>query len=438
MACASRWLLVFCLTVPCSRARAADEVKKPDEPRIEAGKSVGPTASFIRRESAEKDWQVVRENEAVRTGDLLLTGTRGSLESADGAVRLSAIGELAGLSSVPVIETAIVLHEPKNVDLDFTLDRGRVELLNTKKEGAAHVRVRIGDRDAVVSLTQPGDRLALEVYGRWPRGVRFEKKPKPGTGPAIAVVALALKGEIDVKGKNHHVTLKAPPGPALLYVHNLEDEMPSPRHLDSLPDWAKDGGRPEETAKMQALAKRFRATATSKSVHQAIEEILNSEDREERQIGMYLLAATDDLPTMWKVMRDTRDLELWDAGVVALRHWIGRCPGQDQKLYEGLVEKAKLKPVHAETVLQMLHSFGDDQVAQPETYQMLIGYLQHELRPIRGLAYWHLQRLVPEGKKLGYDPLASREEREKAVEEWRKLVPPGKLPPERKPEGSGK
>src|SRR5262249_20253003 len=102
-------------------------------------------------------------------------------------------------------------------------------------------------------------------------------------------------------------------------------------------------------------------------------------------------------------------------------------------LYQGLIQKRKLSPVHAETVLQLLHSFGETELAQPETYQTLIDYLDHDLLPIRGLAYWHLQRLVPDGQNLRYDPLGPKEKREAAIEKWRKLVPKGKVPPRPKP-----
>jgi len=83
-------------------------------------------------------------------------------------------------------------------------------------------------------------------------------------------------------------------------------------------------------------------------------------------------------------------------------------------------------------VLQLLHSFGEEQLSQPEIYELLIEYLGHEKLAIRGLANWHLVRLVPEGKKIGYDPHATPEERARAQAEWRKLIPPGSLPPKAK------
>src|SRR5207244_1092358 len=115
-------------------------------------------------------------------------------------------------------------------------------------------------------------------------------------------------------------------------------------------------------------------------------------------------------------------------GVRVLRHWIGRGPGQDQILYKAMVEKGNLSPVHAETILQMLHSFADEELARPELYQTLIAYLNHDVLGIRGLAYWHLSRLAPGGKPIGYNPWDSKEARAAAVQKWKKYLPPGSLP----------
>jgi hypothetical protein len=98
-------------------------------------------------------------------------------------------------------------------------------------------------------------------------------------------------------------------------------------------------------------------------------------------------------------------------------------------LYTALVEKKQFNSVTAETVLQLLHSFSDDDLARPEVYETLIAYLNHENPVVRNLAYWHLARLVPAGKKFGYNAIASKEDRDKTICEWKNLIPKGKLPP---------
>jgi hypothetical protein len=135
------------------------------------------------------------------------------------------------------------------------------------------------------------------------------------------------------------------------------------------------------------------------------------------------------------VLANAKHADTWDYGVRALRHWIGRGPGQDMKLYNGLIKEAKMSELEAETVLQLLHSFGEDQLTHPELYEVLIDFLDHDKLAIRGLAHWHLYRLVPEGQKIAYSPLDPKESRMKPIQEWKKLIPPGKLPPHSKIDG---
>jgi hypothetical protein len=168
---------------------------------------------------------------------------------------------------------------------------------------------------------------------------------------------------------------------------------------------------------------------SSKSIDESLEEFLNSEDRIDRALAVYVMAALDKLAAIGKAFRETKHADVLDTSIVALRHWMGRGAGQDQILYDRLVEVGKLKPVHAETIMQLLHGFGEVDLGRPETYQTLIDYLDHDLLGIRALAYWHLYRLVPAGRDLGYNPLEAKDSREAAIKKWRALVPRGKVPP---------
>ena len=127
------------------------------------------------------------------------------------------------------------------------------------------------------------------------------------------------------------------------------------------------------------------------------------------------------------MLRGAKDLDTWNEGVIILRHWMGRGPGQDLKLYEAILAGKKIKPSHAVTIMNLLHSFSNADLDLPETYETLIAYLDNEDLAIRGLAYWHLYRLVPAGRKIGYNPLATKEERQQAINQWQKLIPEGQI-----------
>jgi hypothetical protein len=392
-------------------------------------RSQSETGSLLRREAPGKPWQLVAKGETLPAGQLILGSSGASLDSTNGAVRLSFLGDMDATSPYPIIETAVQLGTEKDVDLDFTLDRGRVDVVNQKKSGAARVRARIRGACGDLILKEPGTRVALEVYGRWPRGTRFHPDAKPEEGPPLAFIILCVKGEVELDCPVRQLTLKAPPGPAMLEGDGLNSLDPSPVRLDKLPDWAIASGTSERAKKVKETLTRFRKMAQEKSVGEAAEELVKSDNPVDHNTGVFILAATDDLDRLRDAVFNAKHADVWENGVIALRHWIGRGPGQDQKLYHRMVEGGKFSPAQATIVLNLLHSFGEDDLARPETYEALIDYLESDKLPIRGLAAWHLVRLVPKGKEIGYNPLASKEDREKAVRAWRKLIPQGQMPP---------
>jgi hypothetical protein len=239
-------------------------------------------------------------------------------------------------------------------------------------------------------------------------------------------VGLVLKGEVTVGHGATERLLTAPPGPAMVHWNSVTGPGKA-EHLDKLPDWANpetaERVSPEERAKSQARRQRFRSLMVTKGIGAALDGFLASRDPAERRLAVFAMAALDDLKRLGQAYVTTRQADVLDDCVLALRHWLGRGPGQDVKLYHVLVQEYKMPEAEAETVLQLLHSFSAADLAEPETYEMLVDYLKHDRLAIRALAYWHLYRLLPGGRKFGYDPLAPEAARDKAVAKWQTLIP---------------
>jgi hypothetical protein len=406
-----------------------------DEPRSKAASGggvatcVSETATLVRRPSGETTWQIVKGNESLPAGDLLVGLPGAILDSKNGAVRAELLADLDRLSPFPIRECALRLQENAGVDLAVTLDRGRVEFINRKKSGPATVRVSVRQDTWDIQLKEPGTEIALELYGRWPAGVPFSTKPGANHEPTASLLFLVLRGHVLLKHKDEELALRAPPGPALVEWDSVTGQDDSAQRLDTLPPWADPARKETALAKKKlAVIERFRQAAVAKSIDGALDEFVNSDNQYDRTLAIFAMAALDQLGRLGKAVRETKHPDVLEDAVLALRHWIGRCPGQDQILYNRLIEVAKYQPVHAETVLQLLHSFGEADLASPETYQTLIDYLDHEHLAIRELAYWHLYRLVQAGREIAYNPLDRKEAREAAIQKWRKLLPPGKLP----------
>ena len=242
----------------------------------------------------------------------------------------------------------------------------------------------------------------------------------------MVMAFIAVTGEVRLKGKEHEFTLKAPPGPAMLVLDGLTDMEPRIETMEKVPDWV-DKQDAELVKKVKAGVKLFRGLAEQSSIGEALLKMAQSDDEAVRRTAMILLGALDDLTEFATAMSTTQHQDVVENGIIVLRHWIGRGPGQDLKLYNALLEK-QFKPAEAEIVLQLLHSFGPGDLRKPETYEALVAYLDSDRMAIRTLAHWHLVRLVPAGRKIDFSPTAPKESRDKAVEEWKKLIPAGTVP----------
>jgi hypothetical protein len=402
--------------------------------RTPVAKVTSPAATFAARPAADKPFEVLPTGAELRTGDLLVAMPGAALESKDGAVSVKSFADYDNRSPLPILETAVVLTPPeKDEDFAFTLDRGRVDVTNQKARGAVVVGVRFADQKWVIKLEEPGSRAALELSGRWPAGARFTPaEPKPPAKPAAPIasfVLLVLNGSVQVTSGGTTLGMRAPPGPAMLTWDSVEGAVAQPMKLTALPEWADPTVQPSARAKKVAeVVEKFRAARAEKP-DAALKQFLESTDPIEQRVALVTLGAQDDLVTLGESLAAAKTLEEWDFGITVARHWLGRGPGQDQKLYQRLMAARGYSAAQAQIVMQLLFGFSAAQLKLPETYQVLIDYLAHEKSGIRNLAAWHLVRLVPQGRDIPYKPNGTVAEAVKSQEAWKKLVPSGELPP---------
>jgi hypothetical protein len=406
------------------------------EPRAPAGTCLSEAGHLVSHEGPGGAWHVPGKGDSLSSRDLLvaLPGIRGELEPRANSVRVTLWGQLPGFSTFPGLESAIVLHDSRAYDLDFTLLRGRVVLVNRKASGSARVWVRLLNDAVELTLLEPESEAAVEIYSRWPRGVPFVREPRPADRPTTEVSILVLKGAAEVRaGKTQH-RLSAPPGPASFSWDSVAGAAEGPERLEKLPRWANNGGAPRDWI---MLLRAFPEMVARKGPSEAARQILETTRSEDEEAPRWYLlailtqAALGETDRVVAALGDT-SMEKRDAAVIGLRHWIGGTAGRDQQLYHLLNDHLGYTKAQAETVLQLLHSpFAAD---QPETYDTLIAYLRHPKLAIRHLAYWHLQRLVPEDQVVAYNAAAPEAERARAAADWKKKIPSGSLPQrDRKP-----
>jgi hypothetical protein len=427
--------LALALSVGLSLQAVAAADKSGDSAGHTAvAESATPAGTLLQRARAGKAWKTLKPKGDVYSNDLLVALPGAALDTKTGAIHLSLLSDLARQSPYPVLESAVVLHDNPKVDLDFTLNRGRVDVTNLKKKSQGHVLVRFRDATWELTLNEPGTRVALELYARWPTGVPFSAEPKPDSAPLASVILLVLDGSIDLKAGLNHYRMQAPPGPALFQWDSANGPDPGPKRLEELPKWANPKAASTDEAKqLQAAIERLRQRLAAEPLPTALAEAADSNDPLDRRVAVISMGATDDLPGLVDALGNEKHADMRDSAVVALRHWIGRGPGQDAKLYRYLMDERRFSPGQAEIILQLLHSFSDVDRDRRETYESLIAYLEHDKLPIRELAKWHLYRMAAAAKDIPYDPAGSAEQRERAYAQWRKLLRDGKLPPKGEP-----
>lgn len=417
-------------------AGAAGLVAQPDGRPAASATSAAATFSALAPGTA--GFKVIPENAPLRAGDLLVALPGATARSANGNVTLRSSADYDGRSPLPILETAFTLNAPnKDADLDVTLDRGRLDLTNTRPAGAAVALVRFWDQTWTVTLDAPGTRVAFELSARWPAGSRF-KVAEPGAaakaGPVAHLLCLVLKGDATVNVGGTTVGLAAPPGPALIEWDSVAGVQARPQRLEKLPAWADpDAGLSPAGQKTAAAVEKFRA-ARATDAAAAFRSFLDSADPVEQRVALVTAGATDELDLLGKELAEAKTQEEWDFGITVVRHWLGRCPGQDQKLYARFTGPGRAyTPAQARIVMQLLMGFSADDLRQPETYEVLIDYLTDDVPAVRHLAAWHLVRAVPGGRAIGFKPGGTKAECEAAAREWRRRVPPGRLPtPEEK------
>jgi hypothetical protein len=413
-----------------------EPVRKPDErptkrppssERRPAGEFVSADRILLRR-GEDKQWQRVRRGSTVSTNDYLvsLPGYRSELRL-ETPVRLGLWGSLPDdpRARAVVLESAVVLHADPSVDLDFTLERGRVLISSHKDKGPVRVRVRFhGDEVWELALQTSETEVALELWGADPLDLGLGKDPR-GEGPMAVLGLFVLKGELGLHVEHEEYTMPAPSRYVWDSVHGPSHRVEA---LQQLPEWAKRfGSQPLQPRAQQALDNLSRSLS-GKDVDVALASTLEAPDQASRIVAVFCLGAVDDLSGVLNALSDTKYPEVRGTASFVLKY-ILNLKADNQAQLKLAMDRKGFSAEQAEIVVQLLRPFPVTDINQPATYEALIAYLSNDKLAIRELAYDKLEMLAPvEAKEVPFDPAWDNDRREKAAREWKRRIPDGKLP----------
>jgi hypothetical protein len=341
------------------------------------------------------------------------------------------------------LESLVLLHPNDKFDLDLTLQRGRIRLINPKDQ-PLKARVRFDNpanpkKGEVWDLTlhDKGTEVVLMLLSYMPIGEPFypDRDNTQRVGPMVDVVVLAEAGKASLRTDLNAPLNLAPPNEGMMHRWNSRMGPQNIPMEKGLPPWVNSP--PPVDPKLKAGFLRAVDSLNTELTSQAIDSVLlkaiNSTDVYKSRLAVRCAAALDDIQRLLDVLTTDKEREVrWEAKD-RLQAWIAYAPDNEYVLYDTL--QPAFDKGEAAMFMQLLRNFPLEQLKDsmqgPGIFQALIGYLGKEQRKIaiRELAYYHLWHLVPEGRNISYSATMPAAQLDQAQLEWRKLIPPGSLPP---------
>jgi hypothetical protein len=398
----------------------AERTSPPANDRRELGQYVlvaDAPSVFVQRTGGAGPWQRLKPQSAVHGSDYLvsLPGYRSELWLDSGA-RLQLWGSLPEFSGMLIFESAVTLHPPSGVDVDFTVERGVVVLSNHKKEGPMVARVRFADEIWDITLPDSESVVGVHLDGQC---MPFSRQPHGGE-PILSIAVLALRGPSTVRTRSGNISQVAP---AFIRWDNVQGAGHESQHMPQPPSWWTNKALAQGPlqAALDGLTKRLLSKQQGNSLEISLAEMINDRDSANRELAVHCLGALNDWPDLLDALSDGQFADVRGFACGVLRHLLGLSPNNDQVLVNALGKK-NFSANQARTVVQLLHGFGPDLWSNPATQMTTVEYLLHDKLAIRQVAHLLLQAQIPEGQRIRYDPAGEVAQRERGYQAWRDLV----------------
>jgi hypothetical protein len=417
----------------------------PSQERAVVGRYIGagkaPSVLVAQREG--QAWRRVPDRAEVSSTDTLvsLPGYLSEVvtkdEPGDG-VGLLLRGQLREFARDPLMaylmESAVVLHQSEEFDLDLTLLRGRIYLRNHKRKGPAKVRLRFEKEVWDLTLQGQGAEVGVDLFKGYPPELD-PRKEEPRADFYLCVQA----GEVEARVNFYHTdSMAAPPGPAAFIWNSHGQRAHGPVPLRQLPEvWKKEPPDTKLARGMSlALAGLAEKLAAKKALEVALREEREKDDVSPRLLALYCSAALDDVGKLIEGLGDENPNHYRDreTAIFALRRWLARGPGQVRVLYDetrktGALKDRGYRDGEAQTIVDMLFDLPVEERRDPETFTQLARNLESRKTAIAELGYWHLVRLSLPEKLPGFNAAGPDESRKEVADHIRKMLAAKKLPP---------
>jgi len=396
---------------------AGAKTQPPSSERRELGKPqwTGSPAGILLMHSADTGaWQRVTAQDRVFSNDYLvsLPGYRSDIRLENGLV-LQLWGNLPQFSRVPVLESAVTLHPAGDVDVDFTLDHGRVVIVNRKDKLPARARIRFRNEVCEVKLLDKNTEVAFDLLCICP-----SYTPEPRKEPEAHVRFYALRGQVQLTANSQEHSVTAP---ATFDWDNVFGYGSRPTAIPRPPDWWSSKPAAQTRDIQYSLDALSRRSMLKDRVELSLTEGVKEPDLNMRLLAVRFLGAIGDPAKLLDCLADERHVDVRVMAIEELRHLLAQSTQNDEKIYT-LLKQKNYSDAQAQTVLQLVHGFPQEQWTVPTMRGTVVEYLNSDKLAIRQIAHTLLLSVVPEGQRIRYDAAGSPDQRERGYREWLRVV----------------
>jgi cytoskeletal protein RodZ len=428
----------------------------PSKERVEVGRyyvSDNSPPSLLVQHRENDGWNRLKPNSSVFTGDQIMSLPGYASEVRlncgiylllRGQVREFTPPDREAMAMDHLQESAIVLHKPKDTDVDLTLLRGRLYLSNHKANTTRGLTVRLRFENKVWDVTLQQDAEVL---------VDLLRRRLPGTGDALAQLKLfLLKGEGGIALEGVRYPDLSEPGrsqffwdsrnPSAFERPQLSKEELNFANRVLFPKRPVADTKQAQEMELALKAIRDRMTV-DKDPRTALQETFTNNEYAQHQLALYCLAALDEVKDLLDILgkADLPHGADRDTAIFALRRWLDHGPGQSEKLFDPKTVKGMLRSdlgytsEEAKQIVALLRDPTDEDIFSTKFYSALAEDLASDKVALAELAHWWLYRIalqmfrldLPNLRKFNAAlPQRSRLEAKKEVDQ---AIRDGRLPP---------
>jgi hypothetical protein len=313
------------------------------------------------------------------------------------------------------------------MDVDVTLERGRIRMANSNAKDVVRIRLRFEDQVYDVPL-EAGAEIVAVLIRRYSTGVLLRGEARP----RYEMTLYRAKGRLNLTRVGGGGVSVTPPGE---FIVNGAGGMSLGAGTKNT-SWTQYKPSEPALAALRRLSDRLEEKSSAEKVLNAEAGSMNGAVQ---SLAVRSLGAIGAIPSVLDALNTEGEdhAPARRAAIEALRQWVRRGHDQEMEPYDPKNKKCLLNKSYggyqSDWIMAVLKGSSDDDRYQPGIYKDLANDLRASKIGVREIAYWQLLHLGAGIKLPEYNAAWPRDRLDKAAKDWEQLVDDGQLPPKFEP-----